>query len=81
MPTIPQSLLTLFVFPTLVQLIFRCQSVLLFNVNFWIGLLTRLEIMAIVLTLRTWTNDVPGLYQAIQLRNGKEIKMNKLFNG
>ncbi|MBC7616088.1 MAG: CDP-alcohol phosphatidyltransferase family protein [Pedobacter sp.] len=72
---------TLFLFATLVQLIFQCQSVLLFNLCFWIGLLTRLEIAAIIFTLKTWTNDVPTFYHAIQLRKGKEIKRNKLFNG
>lgn len=71
---------TLFLFATLVQIIFKCQSILLFNLCFWIGLITRLEIMAIVLAIKTWTNDVPTFYHAMQLRNGKEIKRNKLFN-
>jgi len=72
---------TLFLFATLVQVIFKCDSVILFNLCFWIGLITRLEIMAIVLAVRTWTSDVPTFYHAMQLRNGKEIKRNKLFNG
>ena len=72
---------TLFLFATLVQIIFQCQSVLLFNLCFWIGLLTRIEIMAIVLSLKKWTNDVPTIYHAIQLRSGKKIKRHKLFNG
>ena len=72
---------TLFLFATLVQIIFQCQSVMLFNLCFWIGLVTRLEIMAIVLTLKIWTYDVPTFYHAIKLRKGKEIKRHKLFNG
>lgn len=72
---------TLFLFATLVQVIFQCQSVLLFNLCFWIGLITRLEIMAIVLTIKSWTNDIPTFYHAIQMRKGKEIKRHKLFNG
>lgn len=72
---------TLFLFATLVQVIFQCESNLLFNLCFWIGLITRLEIIAIVLAIKTWTNDVPTVYHAIQLRNGKKIKRHKLFNG
>ena len=72
---------TLFLFAALVQIIFQCESVLLFNLCFWIGLITRLEIIAIVFILKTWTNDVPTFYHALKLRKGKEIKRNKLFNG
>lgn len=72
---------TLFLFATLVQIIFQCQSILLFNLCFWIGLLTRLEIMAIVLIVKKWTNDIPTFYHAIQLRKGIAIKRHKLFNG
>jgi phosphatidylglycerophosphate synthase len=72
---------TLVLFATLVQIIFQCQSVILFNLCFWVGLVTRLEIIAIILTLKRWTNDVPTFYHAIQLRSGKKIKRHKLFNG
>ena len=72
---------TLFLFASLVQIILQCQSDILFNICFWFGLLTRLEIIAIILTLRKWTNDVPTIYHALQLRQGKEIKRHKMFNG
>jgi CDP-diacylglycerol--glycerol-3-phosphate 3-phosphatidyltransferase len=72
---------TLFLFATLVQIILQCQSVILFNICFWAGLLTRLEIIAIILTLKQWTNDVPSFYHALRLRRGKEIKRHKMFNG
>lgn len=72
---------TLLLFATLVQITLRCQSTTLFNFCFWIGLATRLEIIAIILTLRNWTNDVPTFYHSLQLRNGKEIKRHKIFNG
>lgn len=72
---------TLILFATLVQIIMQCQSVLLFEICFWVGILTRIEIIAIVLTLKHWTNDVPSVFHAIKLRQGKEIKRNKLFNG
>jgi phosphatidylglycerophosphate synthase len=72
---------TLLIFATLVQIILQCQSNVLFNICFWIGLITRLEIIAILLILKNWTNDVPTFYHAIKLRQNKEIKLNKLFNG
>ncbi len=72
---------TLLLFATLIQIIVQCNSGILFNCCFWIGLLTRLEIIAIILTLKKWTNDVPTIYHAIQLRQGKEIKRHKIFNG
>ncbi len=72
---------TLFLFATLIQVMVECQSVILFNFCFWIGLITRLEIVAIVLILKNWTNDVPTFVQALQLRKGQEIKRNTMFNG
>jgi len=72
---------TLLLFATLVQIILQCQSVILFTICFWVGLLTRLEIVAIILTLKKWTNDVPTFYHSLKLRQGKEIKRHKMFNG
>jgi len=72
---------TLILFATLVEIIVHCESVVLFELCLWIGLATRLEILAIVFTLKKWTNDVPTIYHAVKLRQGKEIKRNKLFNG
>lgn len=72
---------TLVLFSTLIQVNIECQSNVLFNICFWFGLLTRLEIIAIIFTLRRWANDVPTLYHAVQIRQGKEIKRHKLLNG
>lgn len=72
---------TLLLFATLVQIILQCQSVFLFNSSFWVGMLTRFEIIAIILTLKKWTNDVPTIYHAVKLRQGKKIKRHKMFNG
>lgn len=71
---------TLLLFGTLIQVILQCQSIVLFNLCFWVGLLTRAEIIAILLILKTWANDVPSVFHSIQLRKGKTIKKNKLFN-
>lgn len=72
---------TLILFATFIQLIVQCESTVLFTICFWVGILTRLEIIAIILTLKKWTNDVPTLYHARKLRQGKEIKGHKMFNG
>jgi len=72
---------TLFLFATLIETIVHCESIILFELCLWIGLITRLEITAIIFTLKKWTNDVPTIYHAFKLRQGKEIKRHKLFNG
>lgn len=79
--TIGAKIWTLLLFATLIQIILECQSHVLFSIFFWVGIITRLEIIGIVFTLKEWTNDVPTLYHSIQLRKGKAIKRHKLFNG
>lgn len=79
--TIGAKLWTLVLFATLVQIIIQGESVILFNLCFWIGLATRIEIIGIIIALKKWTNDVPSFYHALQLRKGKAIKRHKLFNG
>jgi CDP-diacylglycerol--glycerol-3-phosphate 3-phosphatidyltransferase len=75
------KIFTLLLFATLVEIIVHCQSNYLFIICFWVGIITRLEIIGIILLLKTWTNDVPSLYHAWLLRIGKPIKRSKLFNG
>lgn len=72
---------TLLLFATLIQIIVLCESTVLFNICFWVGLSTRFEIIAIILTLKKWTNDVPSFYHSLKLRQNKEIKRHKMFNG
>jgi phosphatidylglycerophosphate synthase len=72
---------TLFLFATLIEVISNGNSNSLFDICFYIGVVTRIEIILILFILRTWTNDVPSLYHAIRLRRGKPIKRHKLFNG
>lgn len=72
---------TLLLFATLIQIILQCQSIILFNICFWVGIVTRLEIIAIILILKKWTNDVPTFYHSLKLRHNKEIKRHKMFNG
>jgi CDP-diacylglycerol--glycerol-3-phosphate 3-phosphatidyltransferase len=79
--SIAAKIWTLFLFATLIQIISQCDSGWLYQVCFWTGMLSRIEIIAILLTLKSWTNDVPSLYHAWQLQKGKAIKRHKLFNG
>jgi phosphatidylglycerophosphate synthase len=79
--TIGAKFWTLVLFATLVEVIIHCQSNILFQLCFWVGIVTRLEIIAIIFTIKNWTNDVPSIYHAWQLRQGKAIKRNKIFNG
>jgi CDP-diacylglycerol--glycerol-3-phosphate 3-phosphatidyltransferase len=72
---------TLFLFATLVELLLHCRSGILFEITFWLGLATRIEIAAILFVLRNWTTDVPSVWHAVQLRKGRPIKRYKVFNG
>jgi len=72
---------TLTIMATLIQIILSCNSSVLFNICIYLGIVSRIEIIAILLIIKNWTNDVPSLYHAIQLRKGKTINRHKLFNG
>ena len=72
---------TVIILATLIQIISTCDSTWLFMTCFYVGIVTRMEIIAILLIIRQWQNDVPSLYHAILIRQGKPIKRNKLFNG
>ena len=66
---------------TLIQIFISCKSFMLFNICIYFGIVTRIEIISILLIIKEWSNDIPSLYHAIILRQGKTIKRNKLFNG
>jgi phosphatidylglycerophosphate synthase len=79
--SIVSKIWALILFATIMQLMLTKDSSTLFQFCLYIGIATRLEIIAIILVLRKWTNDIPSLYQAVLLRQGKTIKRHKLFNG
>lgn len=72
---------TLTIMGALIQVVVSCNSLILFNICFYLGIFSRLEIIAILIVLKNWTNDVPSLYHAVLLRQGKQIKRHKLLNG
>jgi len=78
---IASKIWTLVLAATLIELIYTSNSHLLFQICFYLGIVTRLEIIAILLLLKKWTADVPSVYHAILIRNNLPIKRNKLFNG
>ena len=65
----------------LLQLLTTGGAGALFWVSFGLGVLSRLEIVGILLVLRQWTSDVPTLYHAGRLRRAQPIKRYKLLNG
>jgi phosphatidylglycerophosphate synthase len=78
---ISSKLWTLVLLATLIQIITVNHSVILFNVCVYLGIITRIEIISIFLIIKNWENDVPTVYHAVLIRNGKPIKRHKLFNG
>lgn len=68
-------------FAALLQILSTGDSQVLFSACFWFGVLSRVEIVAILLLLRRWANDVPTAYHALLLRQNKPIKRYKLLNG
>ncbi len=78
---IASKIWTLILFATLIHIMVDCNAHVLFQWCFYVGMISRLEIVAILLILHKWTNDVPSVYHAILLRKGKEIKRHKLLNG
>lgn len=78
---IASKIWTLVLFATLLQVIAIGNSGLLFYICFSFGVITRLEIIFILFILKDWTNDVPTVYHAVLIKQGKEIKRHKLFNG
>ena len=69
------------IFATLLQVIATGNSIWLFRICYYIGIITRMEIVLILLVIRQWTNDVPSVYHAVKIRRGKEIKRSKWLNG
>ncbi len=69
------------IFALLIEVVATGTSTIMFYICFWTGVITRLEILLILFILREWTNDVPSVYHAVQIRKGKAIKRNKYFNG
>lgn len=71
--------LSLLVF--LIDLTLHSTSNVAFIVCITLGIISRVEILFIILKLNNWTTDVPSIFSVSKLNNGIQIKKNKLFNG
>ncbi|OCX53499.1 CDP-alcohol phosphatidyltransferase [Mucilaginibacter sp. PPCGB 2223] len=69
------------IFVTLVLIINTSSPLPVFRICFYLGVISRLEIIAMLVVIKTWTNDIPTLYHAFKIRKGKPVKRYKLFNG
>ena len=52
-----------------------------FAIALAIGLFVHLDRVLIYILLRKWDHDIPSSYHALLIRNGKQIKRRRLFNG
>lgn len=46
-----------------------------------LGIISQLDVIAIILILPKWTHDIPSAYHAYLIRKNIPFKRNKLFNG
>ncbi len=52
-----------------------------FPICFWIGLISRLEIVLIIIVLKKWATDVPSIMVVGKINRGEKVNKNKWFNG
>lgn len=71
--------LTLLAF--LIDLALNSKSEIPYFICIGLGIISRLEIMLIILNLKKWTTDVPSILVVSKINNGIAIKKNKYFNG
>lgn len=68
-------------FMSLANLILFGQTGPLFTLCVVVGVLANTEIIFITLILKEWTHDIPSMFHAVRIRQGKKITRYKLFNG
>jgi phosphatidylglycerophosphate synthase len=78
---IASKLWTLVLLATLIQVIATGDAAVMYQICFYMGIATRIEIIVMLLLIRRWTNDIPTVYHAYLLRHNKSIKRHTLFNG
>ena len=64
----------------LIDLMLNNESNFLFKTCLILGIISRLEIISIIIKLKNWTTDVPSIFSVHKLNKGKTIKKYKLFN-
>lgn len=64
----------------LIDLTLNSTSQLPFYTCVVLGVISRIEINLIILTLKKWTTDIPSIFVVSKLNRGIKIKKSKLFN-
>ena len=64
----------------LIDLVLNETSYILFMICIILGIISRVEIILIILKLKNWTTDVPSIFSVSNINQGIKIKKNKLFN-
>lgn len=64
----------------LIDLTLHSTSHLAFIFCIVLGIISRTEIILIILKLKKWTSDVPSIFVVSKINKGIPIKKNKLFN-
>ena len=64
----------------LIELALTSTSFYLFYFCIILGVISRMEIITIILKLKNWTTDVPSIFSVPNINKGLPIKKNKLFN-
>ena len=71
---------TLSLLAFLIDLVLNSTSQAPFIICIVLGMISRIEIILIILSLKKWTTDVPSILVVSKINNGIAIKKNKLFN-
>lgn len=72
---------TLSLLAFLIDLTINHTSSIPFIICIILGIISRTEIILIVLKLKKWTTDIPSIFVVSNINKGIPIKKNKLFNG
>lgn len=72
---------TLSLLAFLIDLTLHSTSQVPFVLCIALGIISRLEILLIVVQLKQWATDVPSIFSVSKINQGIPIRKNKLFNG
>ncbi len=64
----------------LIDLVQKSSSNIPFFICIGLGIISRIEIILIILRLRKWTTDIPSILAVSKINSGIKIKKSKLFN-
>lgn len=64
----------------LIELCLTGSGSISFIICIALGIISRIEIIAIILCLKKWTTDVPSLWAVSKINKGIPVRKNKLFN-